>query len=505
MSAIVSDKFHVHNARQFVESLSETANDVYYLFIGRPTPWTVGDGTPDTPEDSTSNTAFGFWNDIVALRRITTDDLVYCVPRYNWVANTQYNMADSRSAMTSLAANTSNPFYVVTANYEVFKCIYNGRVNSAGAISNSTVEPTTSGQADITALTSSSGSPNTYVWKYLYTIPTSSALKYLTANYMPVSASHDTLNANGDVSDDGTNQYDVFHAARTSGNGSIRQITVEAQGSGYTNSPTVSITGDGSGATAVAVVASGKVTQITMSAVGTNYSYANVAITANGDSGTGATAEAILSPRAPFTNSTGLFYISNHGINLPEELVAKYVMLYVELDGSDEGGLIATGNDYRRIGIIRNPLLYGSGTIATANVYSQSTDLTLSSLVGTFTKDELVWQGSTNAYGVVIETSGSTLKLTNVRGTFSTSGTTTILGIGNGNNTGMVANASITIPSQPGTFTPVIAASGATASVTAIGLPDITPYSGTVLYIDHRAPITRANDQTEVIRTILSF
>ena len=37
MAAIITNKFRINNAEQFVESFSETAATTYYLFIGRDT------------------------------------------------------------------------------------------------------------------------------------------------------------------------------------------------------------------------------------------------------------------------------------------------------------------------------------------------------------------------------------------------------------------------------------------------------------------------------------
>ena len=34
MTAIITEKFRLHNAEQFFESFSEAANSTYYLFIG---------------------------------------------------------------------------------------------------------------------------------------------------------------------------------------------------------------------------------------------------------------------------------------------------------------------------------------------------------------------------------------------------------------------------------------------------------------------------------------
>ena len=37
MVAIITEKFKLHNASQFVESFTEAAASTYYLFIGKPT------------------------------------------------------------------------------------------------------------------------------------------------------------------------------------------------------------------------------------------------------------------------------------------------------------------------------------------------------------------------------------------------------------------------------------------------------------------------------------
>ena len=39
MAAIITEKFRLHNASQFVESFSETAANVYYLFLGKSSPF----------------------------------------------------------------------------------------------------------------------------------------------------------------------------------------------------------------------------------------------------------------------------------------------------------------------------------------------------------------------------------------------------------------------------------------------------------------------------------
>ena len=57
MAAIITNNFRIHNAEQFYESFNEAATTNYYLFIGRPQPFTTttGGGTdsaPPTPADN---------------------------------------------------------------------------------------------------------------------------------------------------------------------------------------------------------------------------------------------------------------------------------------------------------------------------------------------------------------------------------------------------------------------------------------------------------------------
>ena len=51
MVAIITEKFKLHNASQFVESFTEAAASTYYLFIGKGTAFTAandGTGASDT-------------------------------------------------------------------------------------------------------------------------------------------------------------------------------------------------------------------------------------------------------------------------------------------------------------------------------------------------------------------------------------------------------------------------------------------------------------------------
>lgn len=493
MSAIVPEKLRIHHAKQFVESLTEASNDVYYLFIGRPTAWPAGDATVPTPVDSTANTTYEYWRDIMSFRRITANDVAHIVPLNQWTVNGVYAMYDHRTPLGTLA---NSAFYVMTPAPEraVFKCIHDGRTNATSGSAKSLTKPVVGG--DVTALVSAAGDLNNYVWKYLYTISTTDAQKFVTPSWMPV---------RNPVEGESSDAYTIFNAARNTSNGSIQAIVVESAGTDYTGDVTAVITGDGSGAVAQPVLSGNKLSGVNVIAGGQNYTWATVTIQTS-NTGSGATATAIISPRNAYSNADGTFYITNHGINLVEELLAKRVMLSVELDGANSSGDLMVGNNYRRVGIVRNPLLFGSNTVATANTYRQTLQLTVSSpRTPEFTVDEIVWQktSTSEAYGVVVSIDNNVLSLTNVQGTFVTQ--ESIQGIGNGSVNGHGVGSTQVVSATPEPFTPTVPASGALAVVSAISYPEIQPFSGDILYVDQRVPITRATNQTEVIRTILTF
>ena len=72
----------------------------------------------------------------------------------------------------------------------------------------------------------------------------------------------------------------------------ISSVSVTNPGTGYTTSPTVTITGDGIGATAEAVIVNGSIQKINITNRGIDYTRAIITIT--GGNGYGATADAVI-------------------------------------------------------------------------------------------------------------------------------------------------------------------------------------------------------------------
>ena len=426
MASIVTSKFRVHNAEQFAEAFSETSNTIMYLFIGKNTTF-PDDNNPPTPVNSTANVEFTPWRDMYAAKRITTSDVTHAIPRYDWTSGTVYDKYDDQD--TNLIE--SDDFYVMTEDYNVYKCLFN-----AGATA-STTKPS---GVSTSPFTTADG----YIWKYMYTVTTAKALKFLTNDYIPVQ----TL-----ASDDGSDQWDVQAAAV---DGGIHVINVTAGGSGYATAPAVTITGDGTGATANSTITANVVTSVTITNAGTGYTRAQVAFASGA-----ATATAVISPKG------------GHGSNAVEELGGKYIMLNVRLDGS-ESNTFSTANEFRQVGIVRDPYLYGTTTRAVASSFRQSFKYQLSSISGTFTLDETITSGSNTAS--VIE--------------FTTPNLFTTLPL----NLPFANTASV----SGGT-------SSASGTIAAITTPGLQPYTGDIIYVENRVPISRAADQIEDVKLIIQF
>jgi len=428
MPSIVTSKFRVHNAEQFAEAFSETSNTIMYLFIGKNTEF-PDDNAPPTPVNSTANIEFTPWRDMYGAKRITTADVTHAIPRHNWTTATVYDQYDHTD--TNLL---EDDFYVMTEDYNVYKCISNN--NGAS----STTKPT---GVSTSQFTTADG----YIWKYMYTVTTARALKFLTNDYIPVQKLD---------SDDGTDQWDVQAAAV---DGAINFVKVTSGGSGYGSAPAVTINGDGTGATANCTISAGSVTSVTITNPGSGYTFA----TATFASGA-ATAVPIISPKG------------GHGANAVEELGGKYIMLNVRLDGN-ESNTLSTANEFRQVGIVRDPYTYGTSNRAVATSYRQTYKYTLTGVSsGPFLLDETITSGSNTA---------TVVEWDNTNG---------ILYLNQPLNKNFANGASV----SGGT-------SGASGTISVIENPGLQPYSGDIIYVENRVPISRASDQIEDVKLIIQF
>lgn len=155
--------------------------------------------------------------------------------------------------------------------------------------------------------------------------------------------------------------------------GTINNIQMISKGFDY-GYASVAITGDGTGATAVATVNLGEVIDIVIVNQGQNYTFANVTITGNGKA---ASARAIIAP------------YGGHGKDSISELYTRTLMFYSNVSRDKNQGF-TVNNDFRQLGIIKNIRSFG-----TTNRYTQligSTCFVIGGVVNTtnFVQDMLL-------------------------------------------------------------------------------------------------------------------
>ena len=431
--------FKIDIAEQYKSHVSEPNSPKVYFAYGKTDAW-INENSPNAATTTVAS-MYDVWNNMIGGKLVTGADLQHVIPRYNWTTGNVYFAYDDKNPQM----NDGNvQFYILTTDWNVYKCI----ANNAGA--NSTTMPSAV-NPDTTTQTADG-----YIWKYMYTVSDNEKLRFVTDQYIPVK----TLSG-----DDGSRQWAVQEAAVE---GAINSIIVTSGGSNYTSAPSVTITGDGSGALATASINSttNTVSSITVTSVGQAYSYANVAFSGGG--GSSATARVIISP------------MGGHGSDPLYELGGRNLLLNMRLVNSEDG-VLPISNDYRQISLLHEPTISNT-TINFANsVFMQAYTLnTNPTSTGNYDENELVYQGSSLASATF---SGRVLTWNSI-----SSVVTTI------NNRG-----------NPATGTLIGANTGTSRELTSYKLGELEPYSAKVMYIDHIKPVTRSSDQTEDFKIIIKF
>ena len=468
MAAIVTNKFRINNSEQFYESFSEATPTVYYLFVGRPQVFSssAGGGTDSVPPTPLDNVVdeYMYYRDMIAAKKISASDVSYAVPRHDWVTGTIYDFyrgdygATVNGSVVQTVGGITDPFattskmFVKSSAGNVYKCMS----NNGGAAS--TIEPAGT-------LTSEYTAGDSYVWKFMYTHTATETSSFLTTDFMAV---HTDTTVSAAAVDGSVNRYIIANA-----------------GAGYTNGTysTQTLRGDGSSATFTVVVSGGSVTSATGVAEGTGYTFADCNIdniSGIGTPGTSAVVVPIIGPKG------------GHGNNAMEELGGFYVMTNTTIAGTAGSGDFVVDQDFRRIGVVRDPFNFGTTVICSADTRQALKNVTFSGTPTGFTNDEVISGGTSGAKGIVVDFDATTKILKYIQtewtGVKTTAGAT---------QQDLVAFAASEIITG--------ADSGSTATVSTVNNPEIEYYSGDSIYIENRSPITRASDQTENIKLIIEF
>lgn len=623
MAAIISEKFRIFNAKQFLESFSEgstlteeTSSDrtKSYFFVGRPQKWNayleiysasggfqvgeqiyvtgpgvtlqtstfraqveevhenslllssvfpstasapalgasiVGntsgataktavyryatDEIPQRPADNQEEVT-AIWDDIVALKRITSEFVRPVIRRFNWnpTVNSKFDMwkpdysyakaADVLPGNGATGAqNIANArIYVMNDNYEVFKCLYNGTsiANPTGTTVSlqpkRTVAPSGEGTYDSQTgiFTEYPTVPsNGYVWKYMYTIPTNDVIRFVSTDFIPI-----------------VEDQSVKTLASTQ-DGAVTTILIRDTGSNLPPSTVLyaGIVGDGTGGRVrISTTAQGTIEDAYLcdsggqrvNITGSGFKYASIPLKQNYLY----TNPSLATFATISSNATGwiepiISFQGGHGSDPVLELSAKRVMANIRLTYAEGSGDFPVDNDFRRIGILVNPKLPAPSTeFATVDTLNGLYALKLSNVTTAFVPDEVVSQevqAGKFAYGTVVswvwdEVPVGQTPTSGVLKYFQSVDYHTDLGVVRPfvSDAAKEVTGSLSLATGDVNTTFDTSVGQPLLGLTfedGLARPDVAKYTGDVIYVENRRLITRAPDQIEDIKLVIEF
>lgn len=198
-TSVLRQTVHTSLARTLLNEVL-TRSVKYYFSYGKTDSW----GT-DTVPDALDTLDYELLarKNTVFVKEVLPSDTCLVAPRYNWVYGSVYDDYDqytsSRVAFSGAPSLEEAVYYVMTDEYNVYKCLFNG------ANASSTVKPTGTS-------VSAFQTEDNYIWKFMYTVPTYLRNKFLSSTQMPVTVAIQ----NAYYSD-----------------GKIEKFSIAAKGSGY--------------------------------------------------------------------------------------------------------------------------------------------------------------------------------------------------------------------------------------------------------------------------------
>lgn len=471
MTAKITDKLKKQLVQQIFDEVTGTkigdSDNYYYIAVGRSQSWT-DENAPDTPNPVERDERL-FRYDVQSVKSI--EAFSYVVDLKDWTSGSTYVQ------YSDAAVGQGTEFYVRTDENHVYLCIRQGK-DQFGAPNISTVKPD---HTDTTTPIELDG----YVWKYMYTISTADGNSFLSANWMPVKYVDSAI-----PTDPYYAQYQIKQFADSS---QIVGYRVINGGTGYSNTDTISIIGDGTGAAARLVVnASGVIAAVEVgdsanvgttgypsitSKMGTGYNKASVAITSA--AGTGASIVPVFSPK------NGL------GYNPVDDFRSTALMFNIKPEGNVNGKWIVD-NQYRQVGLWKNPLIYNSATKFTSTEGTALGKIILSAPASiTFDQNVYVKSTTTAALGIIDYADSNEIWYHQNETTGFTAFSST-----SPNNT---VNIVEDIDGN------TVQAGGSNLTVSSFVDPELDIYSGDILYINNQTDVPRNISGSEDIKLVVKL
>ena len=530
MPAIISDQFRILNAENFTRNVSGAGgSDVYYTFIGLPNALESSAGgasnwTSDTPAPTDGfREEIEIKESIIALKRITSQDVRLLVKKIEWIAGNTYEMYRhdytifNQTPVSERSNLYESDYYVINEDLRVYICLENGSDPENPKGRPSFDQPTFVDLEPRPAGTSGDG----YIWKYLYTIKPSEIIKFDSIEYIPVPENWGQLGESIAIKN---NAID----------GKIEVVVIDNRGSNYqpisTSFSNVPILGDGVGGKATVTIDSfGKVSEVFVTSGGRDYTYGTIQFFPGAPGS---------EPNGPLNklSNTGIgnttladFSViippkGGHGYDINRELGSYRVLLYARFESIENNPDIIVGNDFARVGIIRNPTTVGSDVeLLDVSLVSGLKGLKLAGVTTntTYGVDSIIKQtvglGST-AIGYVASWDSITgvLKYYQPTGLASSETGFKITPFTSNPDPGyntVISGTSVIGPTL-GINTQFNGISTAINNrtyqlgldfVSGIASAEYNKKSGEIIYIDNRQPIPRSPSQKEDIKIVLEF
>ena len=442
MPAIITNGFRTYNADNFIGSFS---TNKMYLMIGKADAWSgasLGQYTEGSPTDTAIPTPI----DTTVAPFIHHNDMI---------AAKLINVSDVSHVVKRVdwTSGTVYSEYDHNQDDQIDQTFFvmTDQYNVYKCISNyggaaSTVKPT--GQS-----TSISETSDNYRWKFMYEVQQADVLKYVTTDWIPIKYL---------ALDDGNLQWDVQQAAV---DGSLEHIDVTAGGTGYVNTNTGTAQA-GSKSTTINLAA-------TASATDDIYNSMTVYIS----SGTGSGQIKVITD---YVGSTKVATVSAW-TTTPDATSVYEIMPAVTITTTEGSGAAARcssviGGIIKKVSMTAVGTLYRSGTATITG--GGGTGATLEPRIG-----------PKGGHGKNAKTElGGAYVMINIR----------LVGTEGGDFTVGDDFRKVILIANPN-------ASGAAATASTYTGAEMDDDSGEQIYIEYRAPINRASDQTEDVKLVVEF
>jgi hypothetical protein len=503
MPATITDKFKRILLDDLYASFDNVGkpqgdSDNYYIAIGRSEDWPDENGVPPTPFPDTETTR-NFQHSMQAFKK--TLDISFVVERQNWSAGSVYvAWSDTHHSDTKIGPfdDIEGAYYVITDENNVYVCLQQGMTDN-GSVRNSIYKPT-----EVTYKPFAAG-PDGYIWKFLYNVGTYNSRRYLTSHWMPVEHIEDSAKGGPAADALSASRLAQMGVQLDATPGEILGVEILNGGYGFTSTPTITFNGDydssaefGEAQAYARVDENGEIFQVVMKdssngrfRFGERYTD-RTWITVSGGGGQDAELRPIIH------RDSGGF-----GFDPRNDLNSGSMMYSVRIIG-DEYKVFNVKNDFRQVGLIKNPLKDSARDEAFVGD-SYVVGLRGTALTKLYVGDGIL-DDKTNQDNLVTGLTSKAKAIVDYYDVYvdsdccdpSLNTTRKVLYVHQNYETGFDKfDSAETVELSDGAGTASLKKSPKYS--------DIDKYTGTVMYVDNRVRIERDEDQTEDIKIVIEL